>query len=199
MPLDFVGTRLEFQTCPFAHLHAASHGGWRTPPFKREDVQVQRKGNPLHLMLPEILGSYWILLDLTLGVPDQKKSGVHGTTVFSSKWPDPPWFLQRPEKTCLVDINKCVTHVCRSFLKFAAVFFGARPSLLQSMKNNALVVSMSSFQPEYGLLDPLDCLLCVQRSNVVAESSQPPIPLAPDPKKAIWLVEQPSFVAFKCF
>lgn len=84
VPLDFVGTLLECQTCPFAHLHAASHGGWRTPPFKREDVQVQRKGNPLHLMLPEILGSYWILLDLTLGVPDQKNkySGVHGTTVF---------------------------------------------------------------------------------------------------------------------
>ena len=71
--IESLGTLLEFQTFPFAHLHAASHGGWRTPPFKREDVQVQRKGNPLHLMLPEALGSYWILLDLNFRVPDQKK------------------------------------------------------------------------------------------------------------------------------
>ena len=80
MPLESLGTLLEFQTCPFAHLHAASHGGWRTPPFKREHVQVQRKGNPLHLMLPETLGSYWILLDLTWGSLIKKiYSGVHGT------------------------------------------------------------------------------------------------------------------------
>ena len=80
VPLESLGTLLEFQTCPFAHLHAASHGGWRTPPFKREHVQVQRKGNPLHLMLPETLGSYWILLDLTWGSLIKKiYSGVHGT------------------------------------------------------------------------------------------------------------------------
>ena len=42
-PIESLGTLLEFQTFPFALHLDASHRGWRTPPFKREDVQVQRE------------------------------------------------------------------------------------------------------------------------------------------------------------